>query len=132
MGFGLKWRWWIAECIGSAHFSVILNGSRLGFFKSSRGLRQGDPLSPYLFLIVAEALSQMLKKGQEQGILRGISVPGLAAPLTHIQFADDTLIFSEATEEKIEHLLIAIRCFEVVSGLRINFSKSKLLGVNVP
>ncbi|XP_058077316.1 uncharacterized protein LOC131225741 [Magnolia sinica] len=73
----------------------------------------------------------MLKRGQEQGLLRGIEMSSLSAPLTHIQFVDDTLIFSEASNEKIEHLLIALRCFEAISRLRINLNKSKILGVNV-
>ena len=76
MGFGAKWISWIQWCIGTVSFSVLINGTSSGFFKISRGLRQGDPLSPYLFVIVMEALSCLLKRAKEGGFLSGWQLSG--------------------------------------------------------
>ena len=73
MGFGAKWISWIQWCIGTVSFSVLINGTSSGFFKSSRGLRQGDPLSPYLFMIVMEAFSCLLKRAKEEGGFVGVA-----------------------------------------------------------
>jgi hypothetical protein len=72
--FGLKWCSWIAFCISSAFFSVLINGSPAGFFNSSRGLRQGDPLSPFLFVIVMEAFSRMAKASVDHSLFSGFAV----------------------------------------------------------
>ena len=71
MGFGAKWISWIQWCIGTVSFSVLINGTPSRFFQSSQGLRQGDPLSPYLFVIVMEALSCLLKRVKKRGFLSG-------------------------------------------------------------
>jgi len=83
-------------------FSILVNGTPLSFFYSSRGLRQGDPLSPFLFVVVMEALSWMLIAALDQGNLTGFSVGSReseALVVNHLLFADDTLIFCGAQEE---------------------------------
>ena len=95
-GFSEKLRKWIRYCISTVKFSVLINGSPSDFFGSSRGLRQGDPLSPLLFDIVMEALSRMLDVAASAGQLSGFSMGGTAGSLvmvSHLLFADDTLIF---------------------------------------
>jgi hypothetical protein len=73
-GFSTKWRRWILYCISTARFSVLINGSAKGFFAGSRGLRQGDPLSPMLFDIVMEGLSRMMDRAVQSGSLSGFSM----------------------------------------------------------
>lgn len=85
-------RVWIRECISSPWFSVAINGELAGFFPGKKGLRQGDPLSPYLFLFVMEALSGMISQAAESGQIR--LHPNCSDPkLTHLLFADDLLLF---------------------------------------
>lgn len=71
MGSGGKWRGWIQECVRIAHFFVLVNGVPKGFFQAQRGLRQGDPLSPFLFAIVGEALSRMIYAARDANLITG-------------------------------------------------------------
>ena len=76
MGFGVRWCRWIRTCISTVQFSVLFNGSPADFFGSSRGLRQGDPLSPMLFLVMMEVFSKMMKRTEEADLLRGFRADG--------------------------------------------------------
>ena len=71
MGFGVRWCRWIRTCISTVQFSVLFNGSPVNFSGSSRGLRQGDPLFPMLFLVMTEVFSKMMKRVEGAGFLRG-------------------------------------------------------------
>jgi hypothetical protein len=131
-GFSEKWRKWIYFCVSSIRFSILVNGSPCGFFPSSRGIRQGDPLSPMLFVIVMEAFSRLIDKATNAGMLSGFSVGNLdRAPMvvSHLLFADDTLIFCEADPAHLFHLQSILIWFEATSGLRINLGKSELVQV---
>ena len=74
MGFGGKWADWINWCISIATYSVLINGSPTSFFHSTRGLRQGDPLSPYLFVIGMETLSCLINRAAREGFLTGYKI----------------------------------------------------------
>ena len=96
MGFGKKWTDWIKWCITTARFSVLINGTPTSFFTNSRGLRQGDPLSPYLFVLRMEAFSCLLMNAVGGGFLSGWKASGRGgegAEISQLLFADDTLIF---------------------------------------
>ena len=74
MGFGKRWVSWVKWCVSTASFSILVNGSPAGFFQNSRGLRQGDPLSPYLFVIGMEALSRLLNRAVDGNYLSGSKI----------------------------------------------------------
>ena len=77
-------------------FSVLINGSSTGFFKSSRGLKQGDPLSPYMFVLGMEAFSILIEKAASKGFLSGYKISNISGDvvqITHLLFADNTLVF---------------------------------------
>jgi hypothetical protein len=131
-GFGARWCGWIQHCICTVRFSVLINGTPAGFFGSSRDLRQGDPLSPLLFVVVMEALSRMLFSSVERGFLSGFSVGSRnneALSVSHLLFADDTLIFCEPNVKHFRDLRCLFLCFEAVSGLKINLSKSEIVPI---
>jgi hypothetical protein len=96
----------------------------------SKGLKQGDPLAPFLFLIVAEGLSALMHKAVSLGFFRGFKV-GPDVVVSHLQYADDTLFIGEACVENLWSMKAILRWFELISGLKVNFSKSSLFGVNV-
>jgi len=124
-GFGEKWCTWIAHCVSSVRFSVLINGSPYGFFSSSRGLRQGDPLSPLLFVFVMEALSRMISAAVCGGLLEGFKVGD--ADFSHLLFADDTLIFCSAHSSQLRNLRSIFLLFEAASGLKVNLAKANLI-----
>jgi hypothetical protein len=133
-GFGERWCSWIAHCISSVRFSVLVNGTSTGFFGSSRGLRQGDPLSPLLFVIVMEAFSKLFSVTVQRGFLSGFSVGSSSngvINISHLLFADDTLVFCGASPEHLLYLRMLLLSFEAVSGLKINLDKSVLVLVGL-
>ncbi|KAL4313144.1 hypothetical protein GQ457_01G007670 [Hibiscus cannabinus] len=134
MGFRCKWRKWINTCLASATISVLVNGSPSSTFRIKRGLRQGCPLSPFLFNLVGEALSMLITKATQLDLFRGVEVGkntnGNWLIVSHIQFADDLIIFSEAKEESIRNIKRMLKIFELASGLRLNLKKSKLYDIN--
>ncbi|XP_016162179.1 uncharacterized protein LOC107604964 [Arachis ipaensis] len=130
MGFGQKWRGWIKECVCSASMSVLINGSLSKPFKMERGLRQGDPLSPFLFVLVVDVLHRMIGEAVTNGRISLLLVGRDHIELSHLQFADDTILFCPPEEETIRNYKRLLRCFEPMSGLSINFEKSSFIPVN--
>ncbi|KAJ9708505.1 hypothetical protein PVL29_000510 [Vitis rotundifolia] len=132
MGFGPKWLNWMWNCISTAKFSILVNGVPAGFFSSSKGLRQGDPLSPYLFILGMEVLSILIRRAVEGGFISGCNVwrgRERAVHISHLLFADDTIVFCEAKKEQLMHLSWILFWFEAASGLKINLAKSEIIPV---
>ena len=125
---GFPQHWWhlIMECVCSVSYSIIINGSQTDFFEPRRGLRQGDPLSPYLFILCAEGLSSLIRKIERQGLWSGIQM-GRAGPLiSHLLFADDSLFFAKADERSIQVIMEVLEIYGKASGPKVNFQKFQL------
>ena len=107
LDFGEKWIEWIEWCLSMTSFSIVVNGMPSDFFKSLRGLRQRDPLLPYLFVRAIEVLSCFLRKAMEEGFLTGCKVRGSGnegIDVSHLLLANDTLFFCKASQDHIMRL----------------------------
>ncbi|XP_058746991.1 uncharacterized protein LOC131619978 [Vicia villosa] len=131
MCFHKKWRKWIAECLKSARVSILVNDSPTNEFRMERGLRQGDPLSPFLFLIAAEGFSMLMKKAVECGEFIWYKIEKGTDRFTHLQYVDDTLIIGDKRWSNIRIIKANLLMFEVMSRLKVNFNKSKIVGINI-
>ena len=117
MGLRLKWRRWIKACISFVCFSILVNGSPEGFFGNSRGLKQGHPLSPLLFLLVMEVLSRLLKKTEECNLIQGFhvgAVNSVEVSISHLLFANDTILFCDASREQLLSIRLVLSCFRLL------------------
>jgi len=121
-GFRQRWRSWITTLLGTSNSSVLLNGSRGNFFRHRTGLRQGDPLSPMLFILAMEPLQIMLLKATEQGMLTPIC--NRKAKLRISLFADDATIFLNPVQQEVEVVKNILNSFASASGLITNTVKS--------
>ncbi|KAK3220321.1 hypothetical protein Dsin_014291 [Dipteronia sinensis] len=110
MGFGARWRGWIKECVSSTLLSVLVNGRPTSQFGMERGLRQGDPISPLLFNIVVQGLNCLLQKALNLGLIKGENFDDSKVHITHLQFADDTMLF---LKPRMEYILNAKRVLDV-------------------
>ena len=124
MGFQEKWIGWIKECLSSASISILVNGSPTDEFKPQRGLRQGDPLAPFLFNLVAEGLTGMMREAVSKNLYHSFLVGKKKIPINMLQFANDTIFFGEPSMDNVTLIKAMLRSYEMVSGLRINFAKS--------
>ncbi|XP_027083610.1 uncharacterized protein [Coffea arabica] len=126
MGFSKLWVEWTMECITSLSYSFNINGENKEHVIPSRDIRQGDPLSPYLFLLCSEGLSNMLREAARQGLLSGLKISKQGPAITHLLFADDTLVFCKAAGEETRKLRYILDQYERGSGQVINLEKSSI------
>lgn len=126
LGFHPSFLKWIRICISSPSFSILINGSPFGFVTPSRGLRQDDPLSPFLFILGTEVLSRIFNQ-ESIGLLSGIKIARNCPPITHLLFADDLIIFAKATSDEATTIKKCLDLYCSWSGQAVNISKSSML-----
>ena len=127
MGFARVWINWVMACISTVSFTILLNGRQHGFIRPERGIRQGDPLSPLLFILCAEALVNKMNLLAEQGNIHGISL-GVGGPVVHhLLFADDSLMLCRANQADSMELRNCLKLYGDASGQIINTQKSSII-----
>jgi len=131
MGFCDKWMKWIKTCPSFETISVLVNGNSTKDFRPKGGLRQGDPLEPFLFLIVAEGLAGLVREASRLGVLEGLKVGHKHVDVKLLQFADDTLFFCQPKLNSILAIKTVLHCFEITSRLKVNFHKSHVGTIGV-
>ena len=125
-GFQESWVAMIMECITMVTYSILVNGEPKGLITPTRGLRQGDPLSPYLFLFCAKGLNAILNQASESGDIHGFPICRNGPKLTHLFFADDCLLFCRSTLEECEKIQQILAYYEEASGQVINRDQTTL------
>ncbi|XP_037493294.1 uncharacterized protein LOC105628614 [Jatropha curcas] len=124
LGFSQRWVDLIMLCVSSVKYWVGVNGDEVGPIIPERGLRQGCPLSPYLFILCAEGLSKLFCKSEREGRLTGCRVSRVAPRISHLLFADDSLFFFEASRTQALEIKNILATYEAASGQAVNWQKS--------
>ncbi|KAL8135470.1 hypothetical protein AgCh_010202 [Apium graveolens] len=121
--------WWvqlIMQCICSVKYKVVHGLREMGSIVPTRGIRQGDPLSPYLFILCTEGLSAIIRKYETQKLIRGIKICRGALTLTHMFFADDSYIYCQANTIEASNMTTLLHKFKRASGQKVNFEKTSI------
>jgi hypothetical protein len=114
------------KCIRTVTYVVLVNGKPVGNIRPSRGIRQGDPISPYLFLLCAEAFSALLNRAERKGVITGVPTSFKSPRLNHLFFADDSMLFCKANSVEWRRLIRILEVYEVGSGQRLNMNKTSI------
>ena len=123
-GFSSRWTEWVYSMISTPIFSVMINGVPSSTFNATRGIRQGDPISPFLFIMAAEGLGRYFKKELRERKIKGLRLWGNNLPITHQQFVDDIMLFSEVSIKEVRGIKRILDLFMEASGMEINKEKS--------
>lgn len=119
-----QWVNLIMQCVSTISFNVKVNGESAKYFSPTRGIRQGDPLSPYLFILIANVLSWMMHKAIEDGNIKGIKLNRSCPTLSHLLFADDAIFFMNRTIRECQSLAAVLNQYCYAMGQVINLNKS--------
>lgn len=126
LGFAEKLVNLIMTCVTSVRYQISYGGQEFGRIVPGRGLRQGDPLSPYLFIICTEGFSALLNYYEQRRLISGVCVARGAPRISHMFFADDSYIYCKASLKEAGHVREILKSFEKASGQKVNFDKSSI------
>ena len=126
MGFPTIWIDRVMTCVSSSSFSVLINSKSFSMINPSRGLHQGDPLSPYFFLLCAEGFTSLLAKAKNDGKIHGVSICRKAPTISHLLFVDDSLLFYEASKNEVQVINEVLKGYANALGQCINMEKSSV------
>ncbi|GAU48531.1 hypothetical protein TSUD_98640 [Trifolium subterraneum] len=126
MGFTDVWIRWVMMCVSSVNYSVLMNSNRVGPISPGRGLQQGDPLSPYLFILVTECLTALIHQAVGRGDLHGVRICRGAPEVSRLLFADDCFLFCRANVAEVNELMRILHTYETASGQEVNLVKSEV------
>jgi hypothetical protein len=123
----MKWIQQTMPTVQGGRVFININGERTPYFRTYQGLRQGDPLSPILFDLDVDALSTLMTRATELGLIKGVMTHLISEGITHVQYADDTILIVEGDDNSIVHMKFILYCFEWLSRLKINYHKSEAI-----
>jgi hypothetical protein len=124
LGFADRWVTMVMRCVTTVSYSILVNGVPIETFKPTRGIQQGDPLSPYLFLLCVECLSSMLVNAEQDKKIPGIPIAANGFRLSHLFFLDDSLLFCRAKFLEWGQMLNLVKRYELASGQQCNTTKT--------
>ena len=110
-GFPSMWIQWVMQCVTTPSFFILINGSPYGFFRLERGICQGNPLSPFLFILAVEVLARLINREASQHKIKGFKLAPDLMPITHLQFANDLFIFAQADDENMERIKVILETY---------------------
>ena len=126
MGFYNRWIHLIMMCVTSVSYSILVNGKPCGSITPTRGTRQGDPISPYLFLLCGKALSSLLIQASSDGRLIGVPISKRGPRVSRLLFTDDNLLFCRANMEQWNNMTDILQLYENSSRQKMNQNKTVL------
>lgn len=121
IGFPDQWKVCLMSCVKSVTYQVLINGSPQGHIQPTRGIRQGDPLSPYLFVMCTEMLVKMMQQEGRDGRITGLKIAKNFPSVSHLLFADDSMFYCKENDKDLAHISTILERYTLTSSQRINY-----------
>lgn len=127
LGFCSRWVRLVMMCVSTVRFHIRVGDELVGPIVPERGLHQGDPISPYLFIIATEGLSALTRSKENRGLIHGCKITPQAPRVSHLFFSNDSYMFFQASSQKCAEVRGVLDCYKKASGQEVNFQKSTVL-----